>query len=185
MRYDLRVMVVSAIISTSLVSASVAQPTPQPFPRPPAAQQPPAPQTGAPPPRSGAPAPATAPQPKSVPDEASLGVSVYPNAQFIGSYDAGRGQRYYLFGVALSFLDIVAYYRNLLKNRGELVYDQPAVHVFEIGRFREETMSFPPSVTIKDYTWGGSQGYLMPLAGGKSQRFPTVIQIVPAAPGER
>ena len=90
-----------------------------------------------------------------------------------------------LFGVGLAFADIVTYYRTALKNRGELIYEEPPIHTFDTGRFREETMAFPPSVTVKDYTWGGSQGYLVPLAGGKSQRYPTIIQIVPAPPGER
>jgi hypothetical protein len=40
-------------------------------------------------------------------------------------------------------------------------------------------MSFPPSVTIKDYTWGGSAGYMDPKLGAQPERFPTVIQIVP------
>jgi hypothetical protein len=55
--------------------------------------------------------------------------------------------------------------------------------MFETGRFREETMAFPPSVTVKDYTWGGSQGYLNPKRGAKPARFVTIIQIVPAPPG--
>ena len=29
--------------------------------------------------------------------------------------------------------------------------------MFEVGRFREETMAFPPGVTVKDWTWGGSR----------------------------
>ena len=43
----------------------------------------------------------------------------------------------------------------MLKDRGELVFDAPAMHMFDTGRFREEAMAFPPSVTVKDYTWGG------------------------------
>ena len=30
--------------------------------------------------------------------------------------------------------------------------------MFDVGRFREETMAFPPGVTVKDYTWAGSAG---------------------------
>ena len=107
---------------------------------------------------------------------------IYPGAQFIASYDAGRGQRYYLFGVMASFAQIVGYYRTLLKDRGDLVFEEPPVHMFDIGRFREETMAFPPSVTVKDYTWGGSQGYLNPRRGEEPARFKTIIQIVPAPP---
>ena len=92
----------------------------------------------------------------------SLGVPIYPTAQFITSYDAGKGQRYYLFGTTATFAEIVQYYRNTLKQRGELVFEEPPIHQFDIGRFREETMAFPPSVTVKDYTWGGNSGYLNP-----------------------
>ena len=41
------------------------------------------------------------------------------------------------------------------------------------------TMAFPPGVTVKDYTWGGSQGYLNPKRGAEPARFRTIIQIVP------
>ena len=40
-------------------------------------------------------------------------------------------------------------------------------------------MAFPPSVTVKDYTWGGSAGYLNPKRGKQPARFKTIIQIVP------
>lgn len=117
-----------------------------------------------------------------VPTEASLGFPVYPNSQFITSYDAGKGQRYYLFGSGASFPELVKYYQAVLKTKGTLVFETPATHIFEIGRFREETMAFPSGVTIKDYTWGGSAGYLNPKRDGKPERFPSIIQIVPALP---
>ena len=109
-----------------------------------------------------------------------LGVPLYPGVQFIASYDAGRGQRFYLFGSAAAFEVLVAYYRTLLKQRGELVFPVPATHEFDIGRFRSETMAFPPSVTIKDYESAVSQGYPNPKPGGQPPRFPTIIQIIPA-----
>ena len=93
-----------------------------------------------------------------------LGVPIYPGAQFIASYDAGRGQRFYLFGSTASFVDLVTYYRTLLKQRGELVFDAPATHEFDVGRFREETMAFPPGVTIKDYQVGDLAGLSEPEA---------------------
>ena len=130
-----------------------------------------------------APASAAAVQTNPAPSEATLGVPLYPNAVFLRSYDAGRGQRYYLYGVATPFADLVTYYRNLLKDRGNLVFEVPPTHVFEIGRFRDETMAFPPSVTIKDFTFSGSAGYPNPTPGAQPDRFPTVIQIVPAPPG--
>jgi len=114
-----------------------------------------------------------------VPTEASLGVPIYPGAQYLTSYDAGRGQRYYLFGTAASFVTVVTHYRTVLKQRGELIFEAPATHQFDIGRFREETMAFPPSVTIKDYQSDISPGYPNPKIGVEPARFPTVIQIVP------
>ena len=159
--------------------------TPQPFPKPgaakpttPAAPAAPAPQT---PPRVQPPVP-PAPQPNGIPNEASLGVPIYPGAEYVGSFDAGRGQRYYLFGTNTGFLEIVNYYKNILKQKGELIYEEPAIHEFDIGKFKEETMAFPPSVSVKDYTWGGSAGYLNPKRGTQPARFKTIIQIVPIPP---
>jgi hypothetical protein len=149
-------------------------PTPQPFPRPGSAQ--PA-SPAAPPPAPSQSTPNRARE--GQPTEATLGVPIFPGAQFIASYDAGRGQRYYIFGSAASFVDLVAYYRTALKQRGELVYDVPATHEFDVGKFREETMAFPPGVTIKDYQSDISQGYPNPKPGGQPARFPTLIQIVP------
>jgi hypothetical protein len=154
--------------------------TPQPFPKP-GTQKPAAPpvaQPGRPP----VVAPPTAANPNDVPTEATLGVQLYPGAEFVASYDAGKGQRYYLFGTNTPFLEIVSYYKTVLKQKGELVYEEPAIHQFDIGKYKEETMAFPPSVTVKDYTWGGSAGYLNPKRGQQPARFKTIIQIVPASP---
>ncbi len=136
-------------------------------------------------PSTPAPTPTTPAAPAAtqpIPTEASLGISIFPNAQFLNSYDAGRGQRYYLFGAAAPYEQVVLYYRNVLKQRGDVVFEEPPTHIFEVGRFRQETMAFPPSITIKDYTWGGSSGYLNPKSGAEPQRFATVIQIVPPPP---
>jgi hypothetical protein len=130
--------------------------------------------------------PATPPTAEEAPpDEALLGLPVYPNCVFLRSYDAGMGQRYYLFGCDIPYGDLVAYYRNLLRTRGEEVYDAPAVYFFEAGRFREQTMAFPPGVTVKDYTWGGSQGYLDARLSAQGRRYPTVLQFVPVPPADR
>jgi hypothetical protein len=155
-------------------SSSLQQlPVPQPFPRPGSAQ----------PAQPGRPAsvlpPATKAPGELTPSEATLGVPIFPGAQFITSYDAGRGQRYYIFGTPASFVELVAYYRTVLKQKGELVYDVPATHEFDVGKYREETMAFPPGVTIKDYQSEISQGYPNPKPGGQPARFPTLIQIVP------
>jgi len=168
------------LISLWLLCASVAAfaqqpPVPQPFPRPGANQ--PAPTKPAPPPAPPA-APAPGP-PQGVPSEATLGVPIYPGAQFLASYDAGRGQRYYIFGSAAPFVDLVTYYRTALKQKGELVFDAPATHEFDVGKYNEDTMAFPPGVTIKDFQSDVSEGYPNPKAGVQPPRFKSLIQIVP------
>ena len=115
------------------------------------------------------------------PSAATVGFPVYPNAQFLASYDAGRGQRYYLYGSTTGFEELVKYYQTVLKDRGSRVYEVPGTHTFA-QRFREETMAFPPGVTVKDWTSGGSQGYPHPKLGGSPERFPTVFMIVPPQP---
>jgi hypothetical protein len=117
------------------------------------------------------------------PTEAELGVPILPNAAYLGSFDAGRGQRFHLFGVRASFTEAVTYYRTILKDKGDVVFDAPPTHIFETGRFRQETMAFPPSVTVKDYTSGGSAGYPNPRRGAQPDHFPTVLQIVAVPPG--
>jgi hypothetical protein len=153
----------------------------------------------APPVKSTAPAPAPPQQPpqdpaqpttatttatSAGPSEATLGVPFFPGMQFIESYNAGSGQRYFIFGTASGFADVVAYYKSALKQKGELVFDVPATHEFDIGRFNEETMAFPPSVTVKDFTALGLPGYPNHHAGGEPARYRTIVQIVPipAAP---
>lgn len=112
-----------------------------------------------------------------VPTEATLGVPVYPNAQYITSYDAGRGQRFHLFGANAGFDDLVRYYTTRLRDRGRRVYDAPPIHQFETARFRDREMDFRPSVTIKDYTWNGAAGYIDAPPGASPATFPTIIQI--------
>jgi hypothetical protein len=166
-----------------ILAAGLAQqpvlPAPQPFPRP-----------GTTPGRPGgqpvvqpAPPPTSSSTPiEGAPQEATLGVPIYPGAQFLASYDAGRGQRFYLYGTTAAFTDLVNFYRTTLKQKGELVFDAPGTYNFEVGRFREETMAFPPGVTIKDFQSQISQGYPNPRIGAQPSRFPTVIQIVPVVP---
>ena len=128
---------------------------------------------------TSAPAAAAAVQ-EQAPTPESLGVPPFHQAmRYLESYDAGGGQRFYLFGADVPFADVVSYYQKLLKVKGELVFEEPATHMFDIGRFQEATMAFPPSITVKDYTWGGMQGYPNPKPGGQPARFPTIIQIVP------
>jgi hypothetical protein len=171
----MRHVAVLLVIAVGLCQLLHAQ-GPQPFPKPTDSQKTP-PKVEAPqkPGTTSLGAPAA-----PAPTDATLGLPIFPSAEFIASYDAGRGQRYYLFGTNNSFAQIVEYYKTVLKQRGELVYDEPPVHMFEVGRFREETMAFPPGIAVKDYSWAGSLGYLNPKRGAEPARFKTIIQIVPA-----
>lgn len=164
------------------VPAAVAQP---PVARP--APPPPVPGAQATPPAQPKPASTAQPKPaqpaaasaaEQAPSEVVLGAPVYPSAQYLGSYDAGRGQRFYLYGCAQPFAELVAYYRTVLKDKGDLVFEEPATHMFDVGKFKETDVAFPPSVTIKDFTWGGSSGYANPRPGALPTHFATVIQIV-------
>jgi hypothetical protein len=161
-----------------MMGVSLTAQTPQPFPRPPSTGPGQAGTQPAPPPAKQ-PAPPATVDPKE-PTEGMMGMPLPPTAQFIASYDAGRGQRYYIFGTTASFVEMVTYYRTFLKERGSFVFEEPPTHMFEVGRFREDTMAFPPGITIKDYTWGGSKGYPNPKRPAKPERFPTILMIVPS-----
>ena len=126
------------------------------------------------------PTPGTAQTPPAAPTpESPIAAPLYPAAQFLEVIDAGKGQQFHLYGTDSPFTDIVAYYKSTLKNGGRVLFQAPAMHQFDLGRYQEETMAYPPSVVIKDYTWNGSEGYLH-VSGGSSKRYKTIIQIVPA-----
>lgn len=166
-------------LATALVLGGLAGQAPRAQSTPVAAT---APQKVAPP---AAPPQAKQPTPSAAggaPPEGTLGLPVFPGAQFLASYDAGRGQRFYLYGTTASFTEVIAYYKAILKEKGELVFDDPGVYVFDIGKFREDTMAFPPGITVKDFSGGTLKGYLNPKPGGQPPRFPTVVQIVPLSP---
>ncbi len=170
-------MVLATVLLAAPVAARQQPPVPRPFPQPP--QAPAAPSPAAPAPAPGQPPPAA--KAGEAPTEASLGLPIYPNAQFLASYDAGRGQRYYLFGAPAAFAEVVAYYKTVLKQKGDLVFEEPPTQMFEVGRYKEETMAFPPGVTVKDYAWGPFKGYLNPKPGAQPERYRTIIQFVPVA----
>lgn len=107
----------------------------------------------------------------------SAGVPLYPAAQFLETFDAGKGQQYHLYGTDAPFGEIVTYYKTTLKNSGRVIFQGPLMHQFDLGRFQEDTMAYPPSVVVKDYTWNGQAGYLH-VAGTTSTRYKTIIQIV-------
>jgi hypothetical protein len=169
----------SVIIASAVASSLQTPPVPKPFPKP---GQPPA--TSAVPvqPPAGADTPTeTSQAPVGTPTQATLGAPIYPTSEFLESFDAGRGQRYYLFGTNAAYSEIVGYYRNIMRNGGRTVFEAPAMQQWELGKFQEQTMAYPPSIVVKDYTWNGSAGYLF-VDGAQEKRFKTVIQIVPAAP---
>jgi hypothetical protein len=186
----MRVALAAVVVAVTATAPSLAQ-APRPFagavaaPGPPKAAAP----AQSPPvttPIPAAPAaqvPATAAQPPAGvngPPSAAVVFPIFPGAQFIGSYDAGMAQRYYLYGVRNTYLEVVTYYRDALKDRGTEVFAAPPTHMFQ-QRFREDTMAFPPGVTVKDWTFQ-SKGYPNPRPGAQPERFPTVVMIVPPPP---
>ena len=149
---------------------------PAPTPPPPASQPPPVPS----PPASAPAAPDPAARPGTQPPQ---GLPVYPTADFIDGFDAGLGQRYYLYGSDMPYEDIVAYYRSILRNGGRELFREPPTRQFDLGRYQENSMAYPPSVVVKDYGWNGSPGFLA-VSGTAERRYRTIIQIVPPAAAE-
>jgi hypothetical protein len=167
---------IASPIASARQTPPVQTPVPRPFPGgtssatpPPKASNPPAPTPNV---------AAAGPQQAGVPSAAALGAPVYPGATFLEAIDAGAGQRLYLFGTNAPYLEIVNYYKNVLKNGGRELFKAPAMQQFDIGKFQEDTMTYQPSVVVKDYTWNNQDGYLF-IDGTKEQRFKTIIQIVP------
>jgi hypothetical protein len=182
------VLVAAFAVSATAAAAQPPVARPQPPPSIPGATAQPKPAAPKPaPPATPAATPSTSGAEAPPPASALGGIPLFPGAQFLGSYDAGRGQRFYLYGATQSFAELVAYYRTVLKDKGELVFDAPATHEFDVGRYKETDVEFQPGVTIKDYTWGGSPGYMNPKLGASPTHFPTVIQVVspPAGSGGR
>lgn len=157
--------VVSAVVVAAGVSPALAQtPPPRPVPFPGGATRP----------------PASAPTETETqaPSDTALGAPLYPAAVFLETIDAGKGQQYHLYGVNAPYADIVIYYRTTLKNGGREIFEAPAMHQWELGRFQSQTMAYPPSIVVKDYTWNGSEGYPH-VSGATVTRYRTIIQIVP------
>lgn len=162
------------------VSTAAAQnlPAPRPFPGapppPPAAEQP-----ARPAPADTAPADTSAPAPAQVP-EAAPGVPLYPGAVLVAEYNAGPNQRVTLYGTTSSYANVVEYYRGMLRDRGRELFDGP-MHQFDLGRYRRETMTLQPALTVKDFTWNGREGFAF-ANGREVVRYPTIIQVVPPGP---
>ncbi|MEO8483058.1 MAG: hypothetical protein ABI634_12665 [Acidobacteriota bacterium] len=166
-------------------------PVPRPFPgsgtsSPSTAGTPPAPQVPGPAnptPTATPTATPLEPPPSSPATLLPTTIPVYPSAEFLESYDAGSGQRYYLYGSNLPYVEVLAFYRNALKNGGRELYKLPAMQQFDLGKFQEDTMAYPPSVVVKDYSSANSSGYLF-VSGTTEKRYRTIIQIVPPGPGK-
>ncbi len=164
-RYSLFLLVLVGGLSTDVTVQQ--RPVPRPFPSPDSGEQ----QQSEP----DAEVPAA-----PVPTEESLGAPMYPNASYLASYDAGRGQTLHIYGTNASFEEMVRYYRVILNEGGNRVFDSPATHQFDTERFRDEEMTYRPSVTIKDYTWNGAEGYLNTTPGATPARYQTIIQVTTA-----
>lgn len=151
-------------------------PTPRPFPGSSTSATPPrTPNAPVPTPSAG---PATAAPQTGVASASALGAPVYPGATPLEVIDVGQGQKLYLFGTNAPYTEIVNYYKNVLKNSGRELFKTPPMQQFDTGKFQDESMTFQPSVVIKDYTWNNQAGYLF-VNGSKEERFKTIIQIVP------
>jgi hypothetical protein len=152
-----------ALIGSSAALVAQAPPRPRPFPG------------TAPPPASDAIAPQPSAQAGST-DPAS-GVPLYPGAQLLDTFNASPNQRFSVYGTSAAYPTVVEYYRTVLKDRGRQLFDGP-MHQFDLGRFRRETMTLQPAVTVKDFTWNGRDGYVH-VSGRQIVKYPTIIQIVP------
>jgi hypothetical protein len=179
-------MTMAALVGAALlvpVSAQQTQPVPvpKPFPGPSQPSAPP-PTTTTPPPAPQTPVvrPAPPTQQSGAPTDQMLGAPgvIFPQSEYLESFDLDRGQRCYLFGTNSGYSEVLAYYKQALKDGGRELFKSPAMQQFDIGKYQEQTMAYPPSVVVKDYGSSGS-GYLH-VVGVNEKHFKTIIQIVPA-----
>jgi hypothetical protein len=129
--------------------------------------------------------PASAPQTQTTQGQQAAadpltGVPIYPGAQLLGKFDANPNQPFYIYGTSAAYATVIEFYRTALKERGRQLFEGP-MHQFDLARFRRETMTLQPAVTVKDYTWNGREGYAH-VTGRQIVKYPTVIQIVPVTP---
>ena len=183
-RIGLNLIVTSCLAALLWPAEAVAQtttPVPKPLPFP----------TSTPPPGTAKPAtpptakPAT---PAATPavqltdggrlDPRLAGVPIYPGAELLSAFDTGRGQQVFLLGTDMPYSEIVAFYKSQFRASGSEVFRTPAMHQFDLGPFRSDTMAYRPGVVVKDYAGTDSTGYLH-VTGVTEKRYRTVIQIVP------
>ncbi len=174
-RRSLAVWSMVALLGTT----ALAQQTPPPQTPPPPVPKP-FPGSTTPTTTPGKPGEAAPPPERPAPTTQVLaGAPIFPAADFLDSFDAGKGQKYFLYGTNAPYLDIINFYRQQLGGGGRELFRAPPMQQFDLGRFDEQTMAYPPSVVVKDYGWNGSAGYLF-VAGTTEKRYKTIIQIVPA-----
>ena len=126
------------LTTASLAAQTQTEPVPRPFPTVSSAENRPLTQAADP----------SSTSTEDQPSDEVLRVPIYPNASYLGAYDAGRGQTFHLFGTNLSFQEMVSYYSTILDERGDRVFDAPATHQFDTARFRDDEMTYRPRVTI-------------------------------------
>jgi hypothetical protein len=161
----------AAVLAQSAPPPTAPPPVPKPFPgavKTPPDVKPPSPT------EKTAPGSQTRPELQARPGTAPI----HPQAQLLDTFDAGRGQQYLIYGTDLPYPSVVEYYKQLLRTGGNEIFRAPAMHRFDLARFDENTMAYPPSIVIKDYTWNGSPGYLH-VDGSTERRYRTIIQVVP------
>jgi hypothetical protein len=85
-----------------------------------------------------------------------LGCALFPQLRLLETYDAGSGQKYFILARTRRTSRSCSSNRTSLRTGGREIYraPAPAMQQFDLGRFQEETMAYPPSVVVKDY--GGS-----------------------------
>lgn len=137
---------------------------------------------GPPPPRPfpGASTPTQAQTPQQPAPGAAHGVPLYPGAELLNTYEPGPGQQMYIYGTSAAFATVVEYYKAALRDGGRRLFGGP-MQQFDLGRYRRETMTLQPAVTVKDFTWNGREGYVH-VSGRQIVKYPTIIQVVPAPP---
>jgi hypothetical protein len=171
-----------AALGVAAFAQSAPPPTqPPPVPKPFPGSNPPSTPPGKPgdPATPAAVVPAPPERPNAPAPQDLNGAPVYPAADFLETFDAGRGQKFFIYGTNAPYLDIIAFYRKQLGSGGQEIFRTPAMQRFDLGRFDDQSMAYPPSVVVKDYSANGSAGYLF-VAGTTEKRYKTIIQIVPA-----
>ena len=160
----MRLALLSGVLAAATALAAQDPPRPRPFP----GSTPPATQT----PQQG--------QPATPNLDPALGIPMYPGAQLLTKYEGGPNQQVFIYGSSGAYATVVEFYRTALKDRGRQLFGGP-MHQFDLGRYRRETMTLQPALTVKDYTWNGREGYVH-VSGRQVVKYPTVIQIVPPGP---